>query len=73
MNGDGMMDKGPAINGKKFLIGIIVGLIVFTLVSMFVTFGIGNYFGKVNSKKAMEHERAIDTQIMRDKENSPAH
>ena len=73
MNGDGMMDRGPAVSGKKVLVVVIVGLILFTLISMFATFGIGNYFGRVFNKKAMEHERAIDTQIMRDKESNQKH
>ncbi len=68
MNGNGMMDKGPAINGRKFIIGVILGLIVFTLVSMVVTFGIGRVVGQVLNKKAMEHEREIDTKTMLDKE-----
>ncbi len=68
MNGDGMMDKGPAINGRKFLIYTIVGMLVFTLVSLVVTFGIGRVFGQVLNKKAMEHERQIETQVMKDKE-----
>jgi hypothetical protein len=68
MNGDGMMDKGPAIKGGKFIVGVIVGLIVFTLVSMVVTLGIGRVFGQVLNKKAMENERKIETQTMMDKE-----
>lgn len=70
---NGLMDRGPAVNGRKFLIFVIGGLVIFTLVSMFVTFGIGNYFGHVLNKKAMEHERTIDTQIMRDKESNQKH
>ncbi len=73
MNGDGMMDKGPAINGRKFIVGVIVGLVVFTLVSMVVTFGIGRVFGQVLNKKAMEHEREIDTKTMMDKEAKQQH
>jgi uncharacterized membrane protein len=73
MNGDGMMDKGPAINGRKLMITVIVGLIVFTAVSMVVTLGIGRVFGQVLNKKAMEHERAVDTQMMRDKEAQQKH
>lgn len=68
MNGDGMMDKGPAINGRKVLIFTIVGLLIFMLASMAVTFGIGRVFGQVLNKKAMEHEREVGTQAMRDKE-----
>jgi hypothetical protein len=68
MNGDGMMDKGPAINGRKFLISTIVGLLLFTLVSLAVTLGIGRVFGQVLNKKAMEREREVGTQTMRDKE-----
>ena len=70
---NGFMDRGPAINGKKFLIAVIGGLILFTLVAMFATFGIGNYFGHVLNKKAMENERQIDTQLMRDKEANQKH
>jgi hypothetical protein len=73
MNGDGMMDKGPAINGRKLMITVIVGLVVFTAVSMVVTLGIGRVFGQVLNKKAMEHERAVDTQMMRDKEAQQKH
>jgi hypothetical protein len=73
MNGDGMMDKGPAINGRKFLIFTIGGLFLFTLVSMVVTLTIGRVFGKVLNKKAMQHEREIDTQVMRDKESNLKH
>lgn len=70
---DGMMDKGPAVNGRKFLICVIGGLVLFTLISMFVTFGIGDYFGHVLNKKAMDHEKMIDTQMMRDKEANQKH
>ncbi len=73
MNGDGMMDKGPAVNGRKFLIAVIGGLVLFTLISMFATFGIGNYFGHVLNKKAMDNERQIDTQLMRNKEANQKH
>jgi hypothetical protein len=73
MNGDGMMDKGPEINGRKFIIGVILGLVVFTLVSMVVTFGIGRVFGQVLNKKAMEHERELDTKSMLDKESKQQH
>ena len=65
---NGLMDRGPAVNGKKFLIYVIGGLFLFTIVSMVVTLTIGRVFGQVLNKKAMEHERTIDTQIMRDKE-----
>jgi uncharacterized protein (DUF697 family) len=67
---NGLMDRGPAINGKKFLISIIGGLILFTVAMLIITLAIGKYGGKVLNKKAMEHERTIDTQIMRDKEAS---
>jgi hypothetical protein len=73
MNDNGLMDRGPAVNGKKFLIAVIGGLVVFTLIMMFVEFGIGNYFGHVMSKKAMEHDRTIETQIMRNKESNHQH
>lgn len=70
---NGLMDRGPAINGKKFLISVIGGLVLFTVVMMFVEFGIGNYFGHVLNKKAMENERQIDTQLMRNKEANQKH
>ena len=70
---NGLMDRGPAINGKKFLISVILGLVLFTVVMLVVTLAIGKYGGKVLNKKAMEHERAIDTQIMRDKEANQKH
>ena len=73
MNKNGMMDRGPAVNGKLVLIVTIGGLIVFTLVMLGITLAIGKYGGKVLDKKAMEHERAIDTQIMRDKEANQKH
>lgn len=69
MNGDGMMDKGQVVNGKKLLISVIVGLLAFTLISMFATFYIGRTFGNVLDKKAMDHEREVDTQRMRDRES----
>jgi len=68
-----MMDRGPAINGKKFLITVILGLLVFTLVSMFITFGIGRVWGNALNKKALENERNIQSQKMRDKETAEKH
>ena len=73
MSENGMMDKGPAVNGRKFLIYTIGGLLLFTIVSLVVTLTIGRVFGQVLDKKAMEHERSIDTQLMRDKEASQKH
>ena len=70
---NGLMDRGPAINGKKFLFSVIGGLILFTVLMLVVTLAIGKYGGKVLNKKAMEHERTIDTQIMRDKEAGQKH
>lgn len=64
MNGDGMMDKGPAVNGRKLMIIVIGGLLLFMVGSIFATVGIGRVFGQVLNKKAMENERKIGTQIM---------
>jgi hypothetical protein len=73
MNGDGMMDRGPAVSGKKALFVVIGGLLVFMVLSLFATFTIGRVFGNVLDKKAMEHERAVGTQMMRDKETKQKH
>ena len=70
---NGLMDRGPAINGRKFLLSVVGGLVMFTIVILVVTLAIGKYGGKVLNKKAMEHERTIDTQIMLDKEASQKH
>lgn len=68
MNGDGMMDKGPAVNGRKLMFIVIGGLLLFMVGSIFATVGIGRVFGQVLNKKAMENERKIDTQIMLQRE-----
>ncbi|MBI1335099.1 MAG: hypothetical protein JST12_20015 [Armatimonadetes bacterium] len=67
---DGMMDSGPTFNGKKFLISVVVGLILFTLVSMFITFGIGRIWGNLLNKKALDNEREIQSQEMKRKESA---
>lgn len=70
---DGMMDRGPAVSGKKLLITVILGLILFTLVSMFATFGIGRVWGNAQNKKALDIERNIQSERMREKEVSGNH
>ena len=70
---NGLMDRGPAVSGKKVLIFTIGGLVLFTVVMLIVTLGIGNVFGKVLDKKAMDHEKTIETQMMRDKEAGQKH
>lgn len=67
------MDRGPAFNGRNFLITVVVGLVLFTLISMFVTLGIGRAWGNAMNKKALEHERELQAQKMRDKETSEKH
>ena len=70
---NGLMDRGPAVNGKKFLIFTIGGLVLFTVVMLVLELAIGRVGGQIMNKKAMDHEKAIDTQIMRDKEANQKH
>ncbi len=67
------MDRGPSVSGKKMLIGVIGGLILFTLVSLFVTFFVGREFGHILNKKAMDHERDVQSQRMIDREAHEKH
>ena len=67
---DGMMEDGPNVNGRKLLITVIGGLFILTLVGMFLTLTVGRYFGHVLNQKALQHERDIDAQRLRDKEAS---
>lgn len=67
------MDRGPSVSGKKLLVGVIGGLILFTLVSMFITFAIGNYFGHVKNKKLMEEQRQAESQRMIERESEAKH
>ena len=70
---DGMMEDVKPINGRKFLVSVVGGLVLFTIVSLIVTLAVGRFFGNVMNKQALQHEREIDAQKMRDKEAAHNH
>lgn len=65
----GMMNQGASVSGQKLVIFVIGGLVLFTLVASFVTFAIGNYFGKRLDKAALDNERTIQTERMKQQES----
>ena len=65
---DGMMDDAPTVDGRKLLVSVIGGLFILTLVGMFLTLTVGRYFGHVLNQKALQHERDVDAQKMKDRE-----
>lgn len=66
---NGKMNQGVSVSGQKLVIYVIGGLVLFTLVASFVTFAIGNYFGKRLDKAALENERNIQTERMKQQES----
>ncbi len=70
---DGLMDNGPVFKGRNLLVSVILGLVLFTLVSMFITLFIGRYFGHVLNKKALENERDIQSKRLIDRESTEKH
>lgn len=68
----GLMHEPAPVSGQKMIIVVVGGLIIFTIVASFLTFAIGNYFGKRLDKAALANERNIQTERMKQQESKSA-
>lgn len=70
-NGAGF-EKLNTVNGKRLIVTVIPGLVVFAIIFFFFTLAIGKYGGAALEKKARENERQIQTERMLQKEKEAA-
>lgn len=64
----GQFDQPAPVNGPKFVVGVIVGLIIFMFASLAITFYGGRWAGNALNKKALENERQIQMERLREHE-----
>lgn len=64
----GMFDPPKPVNGKKFAIGLVIGTVLFFTFCMLATYYGAKAWTGVLNKKAMEKEREVEMQRMKDHE-----
>ncbi|OWU64698.1 MAG: hypothetical protein CBB60_008485 [Armatimonadetes bacterium Cent15-Ar3] len=64
----GTFDSPKPINGKKFAIGLLIGTLLFFVFCLAATYYGGRAWGNALSKRALEKERQIEMDRMKEHE-----
>lgn len=64
----GTFDSPKPINGKKFAIGLLIGTLLFFVFCLVATYYGGRAWGNALSKRALEKERQIEMDRMKEHE-----
>lgn len=64
----GTFDTGEPLNGKKFAVSFVVGTVLFFVFCLAATYFGGRAWGNALSKKALQKEREVEMQRLKDHE-----
>jgi hypothetical protein len=66
---EGKFERGKIVSGNKFIPTIIICLVIFTIVGVFGTLFLGEYFGGYFDKRAQARKKTVELELIKKRES----